>query len=136
MFEGLGLGSRLAFLKLPRKYNYVPYAGALLYTIMTPLGIAIGLGVRTTYNPDSTTASIVSGTLDAISAGILLYTGLVEVRLILWSLLGRWLIMENHLTAFGTRIFVQSKDAYGFYREGLVCGWVYLVGRECHVVVG
>lgn len=43
-------------------------------------GIAIGLGVRTTYNPDSTTASIVSGILDAFSAGILIYTGLVEVR--------------------------------------------------------
>jgi hypothetical protein len=40
----------------------------------------VGLGVRTTYNPDGTTASIVSGILDAFSAGILIYTGLVEVR--------------------------------------------------------
>ena len=46
---------------------------------MTPLGLAIGLGVRTTYNPDSTTASIVSGVLDSFSAGILIYTALVEV---------------------------------------------------------
>lgn len=43
-------------------------------------GIAVGLGVRSSYNPDSTTASIVSGILDAFSAGILIYTGLVEVR--------------------------------------------------------
>jgi zinc transporter 1/2/3 len=50
------------------------------------LGIAIGLGIRTTYNPDSTTASIVSGTLDSMSAGVLLYTGLVEVRLVLLPL--------------------------------------------------
>ena len=35
--------------------------------------------MRTTYNPDSTTASIVSGILDAFSAGILIYTGLVEL---------------------------------------------------------
>ena len=79
MFEGLGLGSRLAVLKLPPQYNYVPIVGALLYGLTTPIGIATGLGVRTTYNPDSTKASIVSGVLDALSSGILIYTGLVEV---------------------------------------------------------
>ena len=46
---------------------------------MTPLGIAIGLGVRSTYNPEGTTASIVAGVLDSLSAGILIYTGLVEL---------------------------------------------------------
>ena len=97
MFEGLGVGSRLAYMELPDGYRYVPFLGAFLYGITTPigkyqcacvivpltkisLGIAVGLGVRTTYNPDSTTASIVSGILDAFSAGILIYTGLVEVR--------------------------------------------------------
>ncbi|EGN96717.1 hypothetical protein SERLA73DRAFT_140426 [Serpula lacrymans var. lacrymans S7.3] len=79
MFEGLGLGSRLAFMKLPERLNYVPICAALLYGITTPIGIAAGLGVKTTYNPNSTTASIVSGVLDSLSAGILLYTGLVEL---------------------------------------------------------
>jgi len=78
-FEGLGIGSRLAFMKLPTRFNYVPVCAAILYGLTTPLGIAVGLGVRTTYNPESTTASIVSGTLDALSAGILIYTGLVEL---------------------------------------------------------
>ena len=78
-FEGLGIGSRLAYMSLPAKYNWVPIAGAVLYGITTPLGIAVGLGVRNTYNPGSTTASIVSGVLDSLSSGILLYTGLVEV---------------------------------------------------------
>jgi zinc transporter 1/2/3 len=78
-FEGLGIGSRLAYLELPRKYYWVPVAGALLYGITTPIGIAIGLGVRTSYNPNSATASIVSGILDSLSAGVLVYTGLVEV---------------------------------------------------------
>ncbi|KAH8103845.1 ZIP-like iron-zinc transporter [Cristinia sonorae] len=78
-FEGLGVGSRLAYMDLPRKYSYVPIIGALLYGITTPIGIAVGLGIRSTYNPESTTASIVSGILDAISAGILIYTGLVEL---------------------------------------------------------
>lgn len=73
------MGSRLAYMALPHKYNYIPIVGALLYGITTPLGIAIGLGIRSSYNPGSTTASIVSGILDAISAGILIYTGLVEV---------------------------------------------------------
>ncbi|KAI0703020.1 Zinc/iron permease [Cytidiella melzeri] len=79
MFEGLGVGSRLAYMQLPHKYSYIPIVGAVLYGITTPIGIAAGLGVRTTYNPDSTTASIVSGILDAFAAGILMYTGLVEL---------------------------------------------------------
>jgi zinc transporter 1/2/3 len=78
-FEGLGIGSRLAFMKLPTRFSYGPVCAAILYGLTTPLGIAVGLGVRTTYNPDSTTASIVSGVLDALSAGILIYTGLVEL---------------------------------------------------------
>jgi len=78
-FEGLGLGSRLAVMQLPPKYHYVPIIAALLYGLTTPIGIAAGLGVRTTYNPDSTKASIVSGVLDALSSGILIYTGLVEL---------------------------------------------------------
>lgn len=67
-------------MSLPHRYNWVPFLGACLYGITTPVGVAAGLGVRASYNPDSTTASIVSGILDAFSAGILIYTGLVEVR--------------------------------------------------------
>ncbi|KAJ7509687.1 ZIP-like iron-zinc transporter [Mycena galericulata] len=78
-FEGLGLGSRLAFIQLPPRYNYVPVVAALIYGISTPVGIAVGLAIRSTYNPGSTTASIVSGVLDSLSAGILIYTGLVEL---------------------------------------------------------
>jgi zinc transporter 1/2/3 len=79
MFEGLGVGSRLAYLILPPKYQYVPYVGSFLYGITTPIGIAVGLGIRTTYNPGSTQATLVSGILDSLSAGILLYTGFVEL---------------------------------------------------------
>ncbi|KAF8551353.1 ZIP zinc/iron transport family [Imleria badia] len=78
-FEGMGIGSRLAFMRLPPKYSFIPICGALLYTITTPVGIAVGLGIRNTYNPGSTTASIVSGVMDSLSGGILLYTGLVEL---------------------------------------------------------
>jgi len=80
-FEGLGVGSRLAYMQphLPHKYRNVAIYGGLLYGITTPVGIAAGLGVRSTYNPGSTTASIVSGVMDSLSAGILIYTGLVEL---------------------------------------------------------
>lgn len=79
MFEGLGVGTRLAGLILPPKYRRVPYIGSFLYGITTPIGIAVGLGIRSTYNPDSTEATLVSGILDSLSAGILLYTGFVEL---------------------------------------------------------
>jgi zinc transporter 1/2/3 len=69
MFEGLGLGSRLAFLQLPEGFGWVPFAGALAYSIMTPLGIAIGLGVREGLSMEAAGASIASGVLDAISSG-------------------------------------------------------------------
>lgn len=78
-FEGLGLGTRLAQMPLPRTLNYVPFVAGAVYALCTPIGMAIGLGVRETYNPNSVTANIVSGVLDSISAGILLYTGLVEL---------------------------------------------------------
>jgi zinc transporter 1/2/3 len=55
-------------------------AGALLYGSTKPIGISAGLRLRTTYNPGSATVSLVSGVTDSMSAGILIYTGLVEVR--------------------------------------------------------
>lgn len=79
MFEGLGLGSRLAFLQLPDGYGWVPFTGALVYSIMTPLGIAIGLGVREGLSMEAAGAAIASGVLDAISSGVLLYTATVEL---------------------------------------------------------
>jgi solute carrier family 39 (zinc transporter), member 1/2/3 len=78
MFEGLGLGSRLAILPF-KKRSVWPWVLGIAYGVVTPIGMAIGLGVRTTYDSASQTALLVSGTLDAISAGILLYTGLVEL---------------------------------------------------------
>lgn len=79
MFEGLGLGTRLAFLQLPPKYHFVPYLGALSYSIVTPLGMAIGLGCREGLSMSSGSASVASGVLDAISGGILIYTATVEL---------------------------------------------------------
>lgn len=78
-FEGLGIGSRLSAVPFPRHLKNLPWVLCAIYGLTTPIAIACGLGVRTTYNPESFVANVVSGVLDAISAGILIYTGLVEL---------------------------------------------------------
>jgi zinc transporter 1/2/3 len=79
MFEGLGLGARLATAPWPKSKRWTPYLLGLGYGLSTPIAIAIGLGVRKTYPPESATTLIVNGVFDSISAGILIYTGLVEL---------------------------------------------------------
>lgn len=78
-FEGLGLGTRLASAPWPKNRRWTPYIMAIGYGLSTPIAIAIGLGVRTSYLPGSQTALITNGVFDSISAGILIYTGLVEL---------------------------------------------------------
>lgn len=78
-FEGLGLGSRLAVTPWPKNRRWTPYVLGLAYGLSTPIAIAIGLGVRKSYPPGSQTTLIVNGIFDSISAGILIYTGLVEL---------------------------------------------------------
>ncbi|KAJ9661091.1 low-affinity Zn(2+) transporter zrt2 [Coniosporium apollinis] len=78
-FEGLGLGSRLSAVPWPKSKKWTPYLLAGAYGISTPIAIAVGLGVRTSYPPGSATTLIVNGVFDSISAGILIYTGLVEL---------------------------------------------------------
>jgi len=78
-FEGLGLGSRLATAQWPRKKRWLPWALGTAYGFTTPIAIAIGLGVRTTFAPGSQKTMIINGVFDSISAGILIYTGLVEL---------------------------------------------------------
>ncbi|KAJ6175133.1 high affinity zinc ion transporter [Penicillium canescens] len=77
-FEGLGIGARMSAIQFKRK-SWLPWLLCMAYGLTTPISIAIGLGLRTTYNPNGVTANIVSGVLDAISAGILIYTCLVEL---------------------------------------------------------
>lgn len=79
LFEGLGLGTRIAATPWPRNKRWTPWLLAAAYGLTTPIAIAIGLGVRNTYSEDFRTAKIVNGVFDSISAGILLYTGLIEL---------------------------------------------------------
>jgi solute carrier family 39 (zinc transporter), member 1/2/3 len=77
-FEGLGIGARMSAIPF-KSGSWLPWILCSAYGLTTPVSIAIGLGLRTTYNSGSFTANVVSGVLDSMSAGILIYTGLVEL---------------------------------------------------------
>ncbi|KAF6787597.1 membrane zinc transporter [Colletotrichum sojae] len=75
-FEGLGLGSRLAVATWPSHGRWWPHILAGIYGLSTPLAIAIGIAAK----PSSAqTQTLINGIFDSISAGILMYTGLVEL---------------------------------------------------------
>ncbi|KJZ74746.1 hypothetical protein HIM_05863 [Hirsutella minnesotensis 3608] len=76
MLEGLGLGSRLAVAPWSKGGRWIPYVLALAFALSTPVGIAAGIGAKPS---DAPTQKLVNGIFDSISAGILLYTGLVEL---------------------------------------------------------
>ncbi|GEQ70838.1 hypothetical protein JCM33374_g4518 [Metschnikowia sp. JCM 33374] len=78
-FEGLGLGSRIAATVWPKDKRWTPWLLAAGFMLVTPISIAIGLGVRETYPPNSARALITNGVFDSISSGILIYTGLIEL---------------------------------------------------------
>ncbi|CAI6016136.1 hypothetical protein V2G26_020546 [Clonostachys chloroleuca] len=76
MFEGLGLGSRLAVAPWPKDKQWLPYLLAFCFCLSTPIGIAAGVGAKPN---NANTQKLVNGIFDSISAGILMYTGLVEL---------------------------------------------------------
>jgi len=78
-FEGLGLGTRLASIPWPKSKQWTPYFLGAGYAVSTPIAIAVGLGVRETLAPGSQTTLLANGVFDSVSAGILIYTGLVEL---------------------------------------------------------
>jgi len=78
-FEGLGIGARMSSIPFPKRLGWLMWTLCAGYGLTTPIAIAIGLGLRVTYDSGSFTANVISGVLDSISAGILIYTGLVEL---------------------------------------------------------
>ncbi|KAJ5369464.1 hypothetical protein N7509_014076 [Penicillium cosmopolitanum] len=77
-FEGLGIGARMSAIPFGN-HIWLPWILCAAYGLTTPISIAIGLGVRTTYEPGSKVSLIIQGVLNAVSAGILIYSGLVEL---------------------------------------------------------
>ncbi|KAI3391509.1 hypothetical protein diail_7207 [Diaporthe ilicicola] len=77
-FEGFALGSRIAGLHLP-KSSPRPWLMVLAYGTTTPIGQAIGLMVHNFYDPMSQTGLLMVGFMNAISSGLLLFAGLVQL---------------------------------------------------------
>ncbi|KAI3496627.1 hypothetical protein L1887_38997 [Cichorium endivia] len=75
-FEGMGLGGCIS----QAKYKSVSTAMmAVFFSLTTPIGIAVGIGISTIYKENSATSLIVEGILNSCSAGILVYMALVDL---------------------------------------------------------
>ncbi|KAI4226129.1 MAG: hypothetical protein LQ349_006935 [Xanthoria aureola] len=79
MFEGLALGVRISHLSTISLLKKLLMGSG--FALITPLGMAIGLGVLDSFNGNDKATIIAIGTLDAFSAGILLWTGFIQM----WS---------------------------------------------------
>lgn len=77
-FEGLALGSRIAAIHFPKR-SVRPWLMVLAYGTTTPIGQAIGLVVHRMYDPMSQTGLLMVGFMNAISSGLLLFAGLVQL---------------------------------------------------------
>jgi zinc transporter 1/2/3 len=101
--EGLSLGSVLSRANFPRLKQLLMLA---LYAVTTPVGIAIGIGIAYTYNPDSVTSRAVQGSLNGVSGGMLLYISIYQ------------LIAEEFSK---TQLLTQTKFRLGMY-AALIAG--------------
>ncbi|CAF1534130.1 unnamed protein product [Adineta ricciae] len=77
-FEAIALGAQISRLNIK---SIVPAIFMIIFfTLTTPVGIAIGIGIHSgTYNPKSVAALMVNGVLDSVSGGILIYVALVNL---------------------------------------------------------
>lgn len=77
IFEGLSLGARIATIHERLWPNKILMG--LAFAAITPLGMGIGIGVLNQFNGNDSTTLWVIGTLDALSAGVLIWVGLVDM---------------------------------------------------------
>ncbi|CAL9016492.1 unnamed protein product [Prunus brigantina] len=71
-FEGMGLGGCIS-------QSSSTAIMATFFSLTTPVGIAIGIGISTGYNGNCPTALIVEWIFNAAAAGILIYMALVDL---------------------------------------------------------
>lgn len=100
-FEGLALGSRIAAIHFP-KSSFRPWLMVMAYGLTTPIGQAIGLIVHKLYDPASMAGLLVVGFMNAISSGLLLYAGLVQ------------LLAEDFLTEKSYRVLKGRKRLHAY----------------------
>ena len=76
-FEGLALGSRIA--ELTETSMRAKLLMSTAFALITPIGMAIGIGVIDEFNGNAKGTIVAIGTLDALSAGILTWAALVDM---------------------------------------------------------
>jgi zinc transporter 1/2/3 len=92
-FEGLALGARIA--TLPGAIFPSKACMAAAFALITPIGMAIGLGVLHSFNGNARSTLIALGTLDALSAGILVWVGVVDMWARDWVIEGGEMLHAN-----------------------------------------
>ncbi|KAI7991253.1 Zinc transporter 5 [Camellia lanceoleosa] len=75
-FEGIDLGGCITQAKFKCRAVVIM---AMFFSLTTPVGIAIGIGISSSYDENSPRALAVEGILNAASAGILIYMALVDL---------------------------------------------------------
>ncbi|XP_045800141.1 zinc transporter 4, chloroplastic-like [Trifolium pratense] len=75
-FEGFALGGCISQAQFKTSSATIM---ACFFALTTPIGVGIGTGIASVYNPYSPGALIAEGILDSLSAGILVYMALVDL---------------------------------------------------------
>jgi zinc transporter 1/2/3 len=76
-FEGIALSTVVLDAKF--KKSFATFFMVMFYTLTTPIGVAIGIGINSSFSENSHDSLLTQGILDALSAGILLYDSLVNI---------------------------------------------------------
>jgi len=79
IFEGIALGTCIAGLSPKAATITTKMLMAGGFALVTPIGMAIGIGVLDFFNGSDPSTIVAIGTLDALSAGILAWVGIVEM---------------------------------------------------------
>jgi len=107
-FEGFAIGTTVSEAQFG---TWITIVMVLCYSLETPIGISIGIGIAHTYQENSSASLLTRGILDAISGGILIYTGLVE-------LLTYWFTRNSN---FLRRKAIPIFSIVGFVWLGAIC---------------
>lgn len=102
MFEGIALGACIAQLSPQKASMRSKLVMAAAYAFITPVGMGIGIGVLDQFNGNDPSTIVAIGTLDALSAGVLAWVGIVEM------LARDWLhgsLLNSHLVHTGLAMF-------------------------------
>ncbi|OCF30959.1 hypothetical protein I316_07365 [Kwoniella heveanensis BCC8398] len=119
LFEGLGLGARIGALRWSDQFGsaWKKWLMCLAYTVITPIGIVIGIGVHESFNENGRAELLAIGVLNSISAGILLYSGLCQL------LYSEWVVGDMRDTSNRRVIVAIVSLALGLFAMSIIGKW-------------